>query len=76
MRQITYTSDETYFVAGRNIEDAVRRMEADGEVRQGTPLRAWDKLSYWDREEHSSEYEVFEFRVTQRITKVTPPYTQ
>lgn len=73
MKQISYTSTETYFVAGIGVDHARQRLsQYGGEV---TAQRAWNALDYWDREEHSSQFEVFEFQVTEKITKVDPPYT-
>ncbi|MEU5166811.1 hypothetical protein [Streptomyces mutomycini] len=71
MKQISYTSAETYFLAGTDIEDARERM-----TPQDSPRDAWNELGYWEREERSYEFEVFEFQVTEKVTKVNPPYTR
>lgn len=73
MKQVSYTSDETFFVAGRDIEDARVRMKERG--YEETPRRAWNDLEYWDRAENFAEFDVFEFRVTEKVTKVEPPYS-
>lgn len=74
MKQVSYLSNETFFVTGRDIADARERFEAG--VRDETPLGAWNDLDYWDREEHPEQFEVFEFHIAERITKVDPPYSR
>ncbi|MEU9258993.1 hypothetical protein AB0D68_10965 [Streptomyces sp. NPDC048212] len=71
MKQISYTSSETYFLAGTDIEDARERMSP-----QLSPRDAWNALDYWDREENYDDFEVFEFQVTEKVTKVNPPYAR
>jgi hypothetical protein len=73
VKQISYTSDETFFVAGLDVDHAKQRhLQYGGEE---TAQKAWNALDYWDREERYSDFEVFEFRVTEKVTKVEPPYT-
>ena len=72
MKQISYTSDETHFSAGRHIEDARERAK-QGDLAT-SPALAWETLPYGAREEEYENYEVFEFQVTEKITKVEPPY--
>ncbi|MFD5069153.1 hypothetical protein ACFWNC_14660 [Streptomyces sp. NPDC058369] len=74
MKKISYSSDVVFYAAGRSVEDARERAKGD-ENQADTPREAWNALGYWDREEHADEFEVFEFRVTEKITKVEPPYS-
>ncbi|WP_371666001.1 hypothetical protein OG306_33270 [Streptomyces sp. NBC_01241] len=76
MKQISYTSDETFYVADRSIDAVRERLEHFGsKIGWATPLEAWSDLGYWDRVENYEDFEVFEFRVTEKITKVEPPYS-
>jgi hypothetical protein len=74
VKQVSYSEEETYYVAGRDVEDARYRERTD-DAACATPQAAWDVLSYWDQEEHASEFEVFKFVTTVQVTKVDPPYT-
>lgn len=73
MKKISYTSDETFYVAGVDVDHAKRRLLQYG--GEETAQKAWNSLDYWDREERYSELEVYEFHVTEKITQVEAPYS-
>ena len=73
MIQESYFSEEKTYVAGRDVTEALGKAGGDTFGRD-TPQEAWNVLGYWDREEHSDSFEVFEVVTTTRVTKVDPPY--
>lgn len=75
MKRVSYNEESTYYVAGRDVEDARFRDRVD-DAACATPQAAWNVLPYWDREEHAAEFEVFKFVTTTQITKVDPPYSK
>lgn len=75
MKKIELNTNETFYVAGKSIDDARERMSLYGAEGKSTPQDAWDALGYWDREDYPDQFEVFEFRVTEKITQVETPYS-
>jgi hypothetical protein len=74
MIRVKQSTERHFFAAGKDIDDARKRAERGYEG--DSPADAWEELGYWERQEHSEEFEVFEFQVTETVTKVDPPYTR
>lgn len=74
MKKISYSSKENFFVAGKGVEDAIERAEQN-RYRADTSFQAWDDVPYYYKSDDEDGYEVFEFQLTQQITKVEPPYS-
>lgn len=70
MKAESYFSEEKAYVAGESLDDALKSEEA-----HETPQDAWNALGYWEREQRSQYFEVYEISVTTRVTKVDPPYS-
>ena len=75
MIQESYFSEEKSYVAGRDVVNALEKAGGDTFGRD-TPQEAWNVLGYWDREENSDSFEVFEVVTTIRVVKVEPPYAK
>lgn len=73
MREESYTSTEKVYAAGTSLEDARQALENKS---ADNPRDAWDAIGYWDREERSEDFEVYEFLTTTQVTRVSPPYTR
>jgi hypothetical protein len=78
VKQVSYNEEETVYVAGYDVEDAMKRRgdhRVYGYVEKDTPQEAWNALGYWEQEEEADKFEVFKFVTSVQVTKVDPPYT-
>lgn len=64
----TLTKEVNSFVVAESIGEALQLFE-EGKGRD-TEERAWDRLTYWEREENQGPYHVYESVVEQKVTRI------
>ena len=63
----SYSSTTTGYVVAETMEDALKRSESARDTTQ----QAWADIGYWEREERSALYDVFEVVVEKKVRKVS-----
>jgi len=62
----SYVQTTTGYVVAHDMKEALERVE---HVRDSTH-EAWADLGYWEREERSHEYSVFEVEVVKKVRQM------
>ena len=65
MASESYERREVGYVVARSVEEALGRTDE----AQDTEMAAWADLGYWEREEHSHEYSVYEVELVKKVTR-------
>jgi hypothetical protein len=72
VKEEVYTSQEVLYVAATDAIGAQMGWVA-GDTHETTG-EAWNSLSYWDQQERTDEFDVYEVVTEVKIKKVEPPY--
>jgi hypothetical protein len=63
----SYSSTTTGYVVAKSMEDALGRTES----ARDTTHQAWSDLGYWEREEYSHLYDIYEVVVEKKVRKAS-----